>query len=123
MSFAGAGILPGMFESCTLLMREDENVPDGQGGSTDTWAEGDKFQAFIRKDDTREAERADRQDIREKYTVAIPSEMKLRYGDVFVRDSDGATFRALSNSADSRAPEVSTIQITKVTAERWEVPR
>ena len=44
----------------------------------------------------------------------------LRYQKVFQRDSDGATFRVTSNPVV--APDVSTVQISAMTAERWEIP-
>ena len=122
IDYAGAGILPGMFTICTMLDKITGNRPDGQGGVIETWADGASFDALILKNTTTEAQIAERQGLREFYTVVVKRGIPLKYQDVFRRESDGATFRVTSNPKDSEAPDPSTIQIAKVTAERWEVP-
>ncbi len=124
-AYAGTGILPGFFEPCTLLKRVDADTRDGQGGYGGTWEDGEAFEAKIRKETIapHEAVLAGRQDLGERYIVTIPAAMALHYQDVFRRESDGQTFRVTSHSTDSAAPAVSTIQIAKVSAERWEVPQ
>lgn len=122
IDYAGAGILPGMFTQCTMLDKTTSNRPDGRGGMIETWADGAKFDALILKNTTTEAQIAERQGIRELFTVVVKRGTPLKYQDAFRRDSDGMTFRVTSNPRDSEAPDPSTIQIAKVTAERWEVP-
>lgn len=121
IDYAGAGILQGMFTACTMIDKTTTNRPDGQGGMIETWADGASFDAMILKNTTTEAQIAERQSIRELYTVVVQRGTPLKHHDVFRRNSDGMTFRVTSNARDSEAPESSTIQIAKVTAEPWEV--
>lgn len=122
--YAGSGILPGFFEPCTLLKPVNADARDGQGGYGGGYEDGEAFEAKIHKATIapHEALLADQQTIHERYTVVIPASMALHYQDVFRRERDGQTFRVTSHSTDSAAPAVSTIQIAKVSAERWEVP-
>lgn len=121
--YTGPGILGGLFEACTMMDKVTGNRPDGQGGMVESFQPGASFDALIEKNTTTEAQVAERQGIREMYTVVIRKGLPLKYQDVFRRDSDGATFRVTSNAADSAAPDVSTVQIAKVTAERWDIPK
>lgn len=112
-------LLDSMMESCVLLnhIRED----DPYGGYTDTWADGARFSAVIVKNSTTEAKIAERQGIAEIFTVITGKGFPLDYHDVFRRESDGSIFRVTSTTTDSEAPEESTVQIAKVTAERWQL--
>ena len=115
------GILPGMMKRCTRLLPQDAGS-DGQFGRRVTYAPGDSFDAFLRKDSTPEAVEAEARTGKERYTVVVRKGVNLAYDDIIARDADGLTVRILSNTMDSEAPDVSTIPIAKVEAERWEVP-
>ena len=106
-----------MMESCKIMnhIRTD----DAFGSWIDTWEEGASFNATIIKDSTTEATVAERQGISEIFTVVTGKGFPLSYHDVFKRLSDGAIFRVTSESKDSEAPARSSVQIAKVTAERW----
>ena len=112
-------LLDSMMESCVLLnhIRED----DPYGGYTDTWTDGASFNAVIIKNNTTEAKVAEKQGITEMFTVIVGKGFQLDYHDVFRRKSDGCIFRITSTVTDSEAPEESTVQIAKVTAERWQL--
>ena len=58
----------------------------------------------------------------EIYTVVTKKSFLLDYHDVFRRISDGQIFRVTGMAKDSEAPARSSVQIAKVTAERWELP-
>ena len=113
-------LLDKMAEPCKIMnhVRED----DDYGSYTDTWTEGASFTATITKDATTEAVIAERQGISEIFTVVTKRSFKLAFHDVFKRLSDGQTFRVTSNAKDSEAPNQSTVQICKVTAEKWVIP-
>ena len=109
-----------MMEPCKILNRIRQDDP--YGSWTDVWQEGASFNATIIKNSTTEATVAERQGINEIYTVVTAKGFPLSYHDAFRRVKDGATFRVTSESTDSEAPVRSSVQIEKVTAERWELP-
>lgn len=113
-------LLDSMMDECRIMnhIRTD----DAYGSSVDTWTEGSKFLATIIKDSTTEAIVAEKQGITEIFTVVIRKGFKLDFHDVFKRLSDGQIFRVTSNVTDSEAPDISTVKIAKVTAEKWVIP-
>ena len=110
-------LIESMMENCCILnhIRED----DPYGSSVDYWADGATFQAAIIKNNTTEATIAERQGVKEIFTVVTRKGFTLEYHDVFRRLSDQQLFRVTSNSKDSEAPNASTVRIAKVTAEKW----
>ena len=108
-----------MMEDCVILDRE--SVSDGMGGFTYTYKNGAHFSAAIVKDTSTEARIAERQGLKELYTVTVYKGAMLRYYDVFRRISDGTTFRVTSNIVDSETPKRASFQIGQVTAERWDL--
>lgn len=113
-------LLESMMDACTLMNKSTVN--DGAFGRKDTYTPGAAFNATIIKNDTMEARIAEKQGVTEVYTVVTQKNFGLAYHDVFQRDRDGAIFRVTSNQLDSEAPTASTVQIGKVTAERWVIP-
>ena len=113
-------LLSSMMEKCKILNRV--RVDDAYGSYTETWTEGATFDATIIKNSTTEAVIAEKQGITEIFTVVTGKNFPLDYHDAFKRVSDGQVFRVTSNAKDSEAPEMSTVQITKVTAEKWVLP-
>ena len=113
-------LLDKMAESCKIMnhIRED----DAYGSSIDTWTEGSAFTATIIKNTSTEALIAEKQGVDELFTVVTKRSFKLDYHDVFKRVSDGQIFRVTSIAKDSEAPDPSTVQICKVTAEKWVIP-
>lgn len=111
-------LLSQMMNDCVLL--NHIRVNDPFGGYKETWEEGATFQAAISKDGSIEAQIAERQELGEIYTVVTPRSFALNYHDVFRRISDGVLFRVTSNSQE--AHPASTVQINRVSAERWELP-
>ena len=109
-----------MMDKCCILnhVRED----DEYGGYVDEWTDGASFDATIIKNSTTEAIVAEKQGISEIFTVVTSKRFRLSYHDVFKRLSDNQIFRVTSNDKDSEAPEMSTVKISKVTAEKWELP-
>ena len=109
-----------MMEKCNILNRA--RVDDEYGGYKEVWTVGASFDAAIIKNSTTEALIAEKQGITEMYTVVTSKQFELSYNDVFKRVSDGQVFRVTSNDRDSEAPAMSTVQISKVTAEKWVIP-
>lgn len=115
-----APLVENMMTRCVFV--EKRRVPDGQGGFLTSWEDGEEFQAVIVKDRTLAARVAEKQGVTSVYTVTTPVGVGLDFHEVFRRLSDGATFRATSNSADSRPPESAGFSFEQVSAERWELP-
>ena len=108
-----------MMEPCKIYNKIRQDDP--YGSEVIEWKEGSSFNAAIIKNSTTEATIAEREGIKEIFTVVTNKGFHLEYHDVFKRVSDGAVFRVTSDSKDSEAPARSTVQIAKVTAERWEL--
>lgn len=113
-------LLESMYDKCVILNRT--KTSDGVLGFTSVWTDGAGFSALIKKDTSTEARLAEKQGVTEVYTVVTARGFGLEYHDVFRRESDGAVFRVTGNQRDSEAPDASTAQIGKVSAERWELP-
>ena len=105
-----------MMEDCKTM--NFARTDDEYGGYTRTWTEGASFKATIIKNTTVEAQIAEKQGIKELFTVVVEKGFMLDYGDVFKRVSDGETFRVTSRAKDSEAPARSTVKIAKVTSEK-----
>lgn len=113
-------LLDSMMESCVMM--DKTSVSDGLGGFTYTWKEGAAFNATIIKQSSPTITVAEQQGVSEQYTIVVQSGVTLDFHDVFKRVSDNATFRVTGYARDSEAPAASTVQIAKVTAERWVIP-
>ena len=109
-----------MMEKCTIL--NHIRVDDPYGSVVETWTDGATFDATIIKNSTTEAMIAERQGIKELFTIVVRKGLSLEYHDAFRRESDGQVFRVTSNVQDSEAPEASSVKISKVTAEKWVIP-
>lgn len=109
-----------MMVPCKLMnhIRTD----DPYGGYSETWAEGASFQAAVIKNNTTEAILAEKQGVTETFTIVTNKPFRLEYHDIFKRVEDGQLFRVTGNTVDSEAPKRSTVPISKVTAEKWEIP-
>jgi len=106
-----------MMVDCTKRVKT--SASDGLLGRTNSWTNGTTFKAAIIKQQNQEDTEAERPDLNERYLIVVPTGTALAFHDVFKRDSDGAVFRVLGDVRDSEAPAQSSVQITKVQAERW----
>lgn len=109
-----------MMVDCNLM--EYTKTDDDCGSYAEAWTDGDSFKAAIIKNTTTEMQIAEKQGISEAFTVVVNKGFTLEYHDVFKRVSDGAIFRVTSRTVDSESHPASTVEIAKVTAERWELP-
>lgn len=113
-------LLETMMEDCCFLDKVRRDDP--YGGYETVWQEGANFKATVIKNSTTEAQIAEKEGIEEIFTIVTKKSAMLDFGDVIKRKSDNAIFRVTSRAVDSTAPAVSTVQIAKVSAERWELP-
>ena len=112
-------LLDEMKNTCTML--DFRSVQDEYAGFKKVYVDGATFQATIVKDQSLEARIAEKEGLKEVYTVIVEKNIPLAYHDVFRREEDKQVFRVTSNMTDSQAPARSTVPIGKVTAERWEI--
>lgn len=122
LDYTGPGILGDMFEPCVMMDRQTVNASDGQFGMKERYVEGAGFDALIEKVSSPEVKVAEQDRIREQYTLVVRRGFPLKFGDVIKRAKNGETLRVTSRPNDKEAPDVSTVQIAAVSAERWEIP-
>ena len=108
--------------SDTFIIMEKSRVPDGESGFITTWREGPEIDLSVRHDQTLQALRAMAEGVTSVYTFLAPKNCGLDYHDVVKRKSDGQCFRITSQAGETVTPEMSSLQLTVVTAERWELP-
>ena len=108
------------FSSGFHLM-DRRTAPDGEGGFTTSWEEGAAINISLKFDTSMEARRAEQDGMKSVYTLLCPRGCMLRYHDVVRRDSDGVTFRITSNAGEQYTPDSSALNLTAVTAEKWEL--
>lgn len=95
---------------------------DPYGGATVGYRKGAPIKAKIIKNSSTEAIVAEKQISTEFFTVVTRTGSLLDYHSIIRRDKDNEYFIITGREKDSEAPEQSTIQISKVNAERWKVP-
>jgi hypothetical protein len=107
-----------MMEPC-ILMTETQ-TEDGEGGYRTEWTERTEIQAAIIKDTSMTARVAEKEGVTSTFTVTTPRNTVLVFHDVIKRVSDGRYFRVTSDR-DVTSPNVSSIGIAQVSAEKWEL--
>lgn len=112
-------LIDNMMESCVIMNKA--KVPDGQGGFITTWTDGAEIMVAITHDTSIQALRAESEGVTSTYTLTTKKTNVLEFHDVIKRLSDNVTFRVTSNGDDKKSPNVSTLNMSQVTAERWEL--
>ena len=107
-------------ESCKMLIKNIRN--DGYGGYETIWTEGASFDAAIVFDLSLQAEQAEAEGVKSRYTVTTSRDLTLEFHDVFQRESDGKIFRVTSDGDDKYTPKVATMDMRQVKAEEWKLP-
>ena len=97
-------------------------TPDGSGGYKTEWAEGERFEAALIRDNSTEARIAEAAGTAEMYTVTVSRSVPLKYHAAFKRLSDGKTFRITSDNAEKKTPACSALDIAQSKAEAWRLP-
>lgn len=96
-----------------------EKRPDGEGGLISEWTEGATFKMAQEHDTSIIAQEAERAKEASTYSFYVDKSISLGMYDVVKRLSDGATFRITQESGEDYTPASSKLNLTKVTAERW----
>lgn len=115
-------ILQAFFKPCHMLDKTTVTV-SGLFGPQEKYVEGAALDAAFLKDNSAEVKVAEANGLKELYTVVVHKPVTLKQGDVIRRDADGLTLRITGNTVDWEAPEMSTVQIAKVSAKVWDPPQ
>ena len=114
-------LLEEMMVPCVFMVPEE--APDGSGGNTTTWKEGEHLTAAIVRDTTMEARKAEAAGTVSNYTVTVSRNVHLPFHSVIKRISDGKTFRITSDNAEKKTPACSALDMAQSTAEEWRLPQ
>lgn len=112
-------LIENFFEKCAIM--EKHKTADGEGGSVVEWVETETINAAIVHNSTIQALIAERQGVTSVYTITTSKDTILNFHDVIKRKKDGKVFRVTSNGGDILSPSVSSLNISQVTAEKWEL--
>ena len=107
-------------ERCVMLRKTE--APEGYGGQSAGWADGDEFEAAVVLDSSTQAKTAQSAGATGMYTVTTRRAKVLKYHEVFRRKSDGKIFRVTSDGDDRLTPESAGLDMRQVTAEEWRLP-
>ena len=108
-----------MMTPCVRMERKGSD--DGEGGTRTEWIEGERIDAAIVRDTSTAAKVAEKEGVTSVYTITTKRNVLLGFHDVIKRLSDGKIFRVTSDIGDKVSPGMSLIDISQVTAEKWEV--
>lgn len=108
-----------MMTPCVSM--ECVRTDDGEGGYKTEWKDGEAFQAAIVRDTSAAAKTAEKEGVTSVYTVTTYKDEQLGFHDVIKRMSDGRIFRVTSDKGDKVSPKVSTLNMSQVSAEKWEL--
>lgn len=112
-----------LFESMMVQCHMMDRVSvTGPFGVEMEYREGAAFMAAIVKDNSLPARVAEKDGMKQVYTIVADPGASLDFHDIVKRDEDGATFRVTSSSIDSSPPKVASFNFVQVNAERWDIP-
>ena len=114
-------LIESMMDSCVFMNKA--KVADGQGGFSVEWTEGAEIKCAIVNDTSLSARIAEKEGVTSTYTITTSKDTVLEYHDVIKRKRDGKIFRVTSDAGDKTSPNVSTLDMTQVTAEKWELTK
>ena len=104
---------------CVRIVSDE--LPDGEGGTIRTHKTADEFDAAIILESSAEIKAGGKPDAKSRYAVLVGAPIRMDYHDVFMRISDGKTFRVISDD-DKRTPLCASFHVRQVTAEEFDVP-
>lgn len=106
-----------------FVLVEKKITPDGLGGYSAEWADGEKFTASITFDNSTQAQIAAAQGVTSLYKITTKKDVVLYFHDVVRRVSDGKIFRVTSDSDDKFTPKSAHLNMRQVSAEEWALPQ
>lgn len=113
-------LLDSMMEEYVIVNKTTE--PDGEGGFSVVWKDGEAVNAAIVNDSSTVAQIAEKQGVTSTYTVTTGREVTLAFHTVLKRVGDGLIFRTTSDPQDVKAPTMASLNMRQVKAEKWSLP-
>lgn len=98
-------------------------VPNDRGGYDDTYVPGATISASAVKNDSIQARQAEKDGVKNIYTVATEKDLILRKNDVIQRKRDNKLFQITADADDMTTPPTARLNIRVVSAQEWEFPR
>lgn len=105
---------------CVFMIPHE--TPDGSGGHTTVWEQGQAFMAAIYRDTSMESRIAEAAGTVSNYTVTVSKDIHLPYHTVIKRLYDNKIFRITSDNSEKKTPKCSTLSMAQSTAEEWRLP-
>ena len=105
-----------------FIIMSKQSVSDGEGGFETMWSEGEGISAVLTLNTSMQAKRAEQEDVTSVYTLTTNRDVTLPYQTVLKRVSDGMIFRVTTDGGDNVSPSVSSLNMSQVSAEKWELP-
>ena len=108
-----------MMEDFIIMDKVRES--DGEGGFSTTWKEGATIKAVAVQNTTMEAKIAEKQGVTSTWKITTKKNVQLDYHDVIKCKRTGTIYRITSRGGTVVSPELSSIDISQVEAETWEL--
>ena len=108
-------LLAEYMEPCQRI--DETTRPDEYGGSKTAWVRGAGFMAAITLDTSLAARRAEKEGVKNIYTVTTQRSTSLLFGDYIQRLSDEKIFKITSDGPDKKSPLSSSLDMRVVSAE------
>jgi len=113
-------LLSEAYEKATILNKV--NVSDGRGGYEVTWVDGATIYLAFTFDTSTAARIAEKDGVKNRYTISSKRNVNLQFNDVVRRERDGKTFRITSDGNDNYTPNSASLDLRQVEAEEWSLP-
>lgn len=113
-------LLSESMENC--IMMDKRTSLDEYGGFVTEYVPGAEFSAAFVRDTSIDAKIAENLGVKDTYTVTTPKVLRLEFGDVFKRLSDGKYFKATTNSTDRKTPASATLDMRQCSCEEYTIP-
>ena len=105
------------FEDCAM-MTKTKRIPDGEGGFTLAWEDGETFKAAFDFQTSTQAKVAEKQGVTGLWNILVKKATHLEFHNVFKRLSDGQVFRVTSKD-DKATPKSAGLDLRLISAEEW----
>jgi hypothetical protein len=105
------------------VMQDKITLSDGYGGYITRYIDGAEFKAAIVRDSSLQARIAEKDGVKDIYTITTDKSLNLDFHDVLKRVSDGKILRVTTNSTDRATPDSATLNMRQVSAEEWSIPK
>lgn len=113
-------LLDEAFESFTIINKTV--VDDGYGGVETVWIDGAEIQGAIVYNNSQLQHIAQAIGTTATYTLTVRKNIDLDAFTVIRRESDGKTFRLLTNSDDNKTPKSAGLNMRQYQAEEFIIP-